>query len=219
MYLRMILASLACMSVAFDEVFTDIPSQFEGLNIFVGVGGSAQGDQVTYINYKLQGPLMPRVKAEVSYLHDKDLWVKGMLGFLDISLADRIVFEQANASTLKIEYPWAIGVAGKMGFLFNPSTLLSATLGLGYERVRLDLVDNPSVENEYVFVRGGVAIAMAVLTQWGLEIGLDAQVSGGEETQVTTANKYTQGNWFFNGRVGVVYHRESELGEDFLTEY
>lgn len=74
-YLRGIIVLVVCIAGAFEDVFDEIPSQFEGWQLFMGLSADAQSGQVTYRDYSLQGVFAPKARIEASFQSEKGMWV------------------------------------------------------------------------------------------------------------------------------------------------
>jgi hypothetical protein len=206
MWYGLILA-LCCFVNAFDDVFTDLPSQFGGYNVFIGTGMDAQVDEVEYKDYVLQGPSDPKLKFAISQQSENDLWVSGKTIFVSIGGKDHIIYEKLKLSKMSVEYPLSYGVAYRKGFLFNPSTLCALNIGLGNEHVRYKYVTE-TVKANNLFVMGELDIIVGVLTQWGLEVGVSVAVSDAKVVLMNVVDKYQPPRYTVNGKVGIVYRHE-----------
>lgn len=80
-----IMVFLSVFSQAFDDVFTDIPSQFDGYNICVGTGFDARMGDGKFNTTSMQGPSDPRFRVSVIKQKANDFWGSGKGIFLSVS--------------------------------------------------------------------------------------------------------------------------------------
>lgn len=203
-----LLLMLCYMTNAFDDVFTDLPSQFGGYNFFIGTGLESQVDEVEYKDYILQGPSDPKLKVAISQQSESDLWVTGRMIFASIGGRDHTVYEKAKLATVSVEYPLSYGIAYRKGFLFNPSTLCALNVGLGNEHIRYKYVTE-TVKTNDIFVTGGLDVVVGILTQWALEVGIAVSASDAKAVLLNVVDKYQPPRYQVNSKVGIVYRHEA----------
>lgn len=203
-----LLLVLCYMANAFDDVFTDLPSQFGGYSFFIGAGLGSQVDEVEYKDYVLQGPSDPKLKIAISQQSENNLWVSGRMIFASVGGKDHTVYEKAKLATVSVEYPLSYGMGYRKGFLFNPSTLCALNIGLGNEHIRYKYVTE-TVKSNNIFVMGGLDIIVSVLMQWGLEIGVSVSATDAKAVLLNVVDKYQPPRYQINSRLGLVYRHES----------
>ena len=206
-YLVILLSCFSCVTWAIDDVFDDIPSQFEGINVFFGLLSDASVGLSEYDVYKYATPTIFSGLIEVAYQSEQDLWVSGFLGHLAIGPIEEQIFENNAANKIEIKHPIDVGVGYRVGFLFNPSTMLATNVGLGmaqedYKEVGL------RTDKRYVYFNTGVSMTLGVLTAWGVEMGLDFRMRNTKKAELLNGKKYLPAEYGVAGKFGLVYHRE-----------
>lgn len=206
-YLVVLLGLFPCITQAVDDVFDDIPSQFEGVNVFFGVVSDSSVGLAEYDVYKYASPAIFSGLIEVAYQSEKDLWVSGFLGHIAISPFEEQIFENNAANKIEIKHPIDAGVGYRVGFLFNPSTMLATNVGLGlaqedYKEVGL------RTDRRYYYVDAGISMTLGVLTTWGVEMGVDFRMRNAERAELLGGKKYLPAEYGVSGKFGMVYHRE-----------
>ncbi len=206
-YMYVVLGLLVSSVCGYDDVFDDIPSQFDGWNVFLGVTTQSQLDVAEYDVYKFSGPTVFRGWVEVLYQNEKDLWVSGVVSHLGFSYYDKQVFENDGSNKIGLKFPLDFGVAYRKGFLFNPSTMLAANIGLGVVNVSYNESSNDTDAN-YYYLDAGVSMVLGVLTTWGAEIGVGLRASNDESCYLSGSKKYSPPRFDWGSKLGMVYHFE-----------
>ena len=205
--LRLLAILLMSFSLSYDDVFDGIPSQFSGLNFFIGGAAQSHGGDFGYGDYKMQGALMPMLRVEGAYQKESGMWVNGAVLTFNTGLMDSVLFE-SGPEKLEVTYPFAVGLSLRRGFLFNPSTVFAAHVGIGTEWVKYT-ENSVTYEDSSLYLNSGVTLVLGVLMKWGIEMGLDLHANQNVETKVSGDEivKPSQFSWL--GKFGIVYHPES----------
>lgn len=204
-YLFLLLCSF---SFAFDDVFADIPSQFSGYSYFIGSGVDAQHGELKYKDYVLQGIAVPKIKFVLSYQVENDLWVNGRKIFVSVAGGEKKVYEKASLSTVDVKYPISYGIALSRGFLFNPSSLCSLSIGIGNEHAAYR-AGNESIKRNYLFIVAGLDMTIGVLTEWAIEMGVGISASSASDVYFNTVDKFQPLQYASTFKFGMVYHKDS----------
>lgn len=205
---------LASFVFAIDDVFTDIPSQFDGFNYSISTGMNAQVGLVKLADVIMRGTTDPRLDFSIFHQAEHNLVVSGKGIVISVGGNQHVLYDTTDSSgTLTVESPWGIAIVYRKGFLFNPSTMFAMKIGIGGEKniYRYEKVE--SSEEDHTYVLGGVDIVIGVLTKWGIEMGLEGRALEAKTVTVNDANlyKYTAPQRVFAGRIGVVYHHEQDF--------
>lgn len=236
---RIAILALATLIFAVDDVFEDMPSPFDGLNVFVGVGGQAfagnlelQDDNTAAI-ISVANTTIPKGFIEASYNYSNGLWITGYQVSSGLSAGEWSIYESVindNFSNKIIaQTPLDFSFSAIKGFIPNPSTLIKARAGVGTSLQRYKMIETilnikTTLENEKYsgFLEGGISTTVNLLTTWGVEIGIDGRYSMSDKITISEArglddNKGSlsfepKNHFSWVGKIGLVYQQETPLG-------
>lgn len=211
--LRSLLILICTLCYGFDDVFEDIPSPFNGMNVFIGFGGQANYGEVSIEANKHPSVFIPKGFIELSYNKDSGLWVNGMSATLGISAGEYILSE-TNARTLYTQLPLDIGLNVHRGFMPNPSTLMKVHVGGGRAAINQGISSggNTKVEDHYLYFESGASITVNLLTTLGVEIGVSGRFHSIEDITVNTetiSHDESKTSWI--AKIGAVYQKETKM--------
>ncbi|MCP8352006.1 hypothetical protein [Candidatus Synchoanobacter obligatus] len=176
---RIFLVAVCACAFGIDDVFDNIPSQFSGWSFAVHGGALAPAgdfefeleDDGAVSTTILREPAAPLVRLSTSYLRERDLWVTGGQFFVESGFTD-VEFFVTQDVVFNSQYKYSMGGSGRLGFLFNPATLVSVHAGGGYARYGYHIVSDEAEEHSAWYADVGVSSAVGILMTWALELDL-----------------------------------------------
>ncbi|MEC7030792.1 MAG: hypothetical protein VXW87_03930 [Pseudomonadota bacterium] len=206
-YLRILVIVLYASTFAFDDVFEDIPSQFEGANVYFGVLSEAPNGLSVYDGIKFSNPIALKGAVEFVYQKESSLWVRGVVGRFAMSPFEQEVYEKNGSNKIALKSPWDVSIGYRLGFLFNPSTMVATNIGVGMAQESFQ-EEGSEVEADYYYLDTGLTMTLGVLTTWGVEMGVGARFRGDESSSLSASKEFAPPSKLWTSKFGLVYHRE-----------
>lgn len=210
---KCLLALIAAFGFCTDDVFDEIPSFFDGINVAVGVQtiyphsvAEFRFTDDLFANAARPGQLL--LSGYLGLFSTESVSNKGFLIAAGSTLADGDLMMLSSTITgannaKKFESTiseWYVSAHGRNGVLVNPATLIYGQLGAGITSYEIETdhvvtVSVPLIDRErYFYLDASVGIEAAAIEEWGLQVDLSARyfseriLSVGHQAVIRDAN-------------------------------